>query len=108
MCEVRRVKKTETKSFRKKRKFSKSDYIRIAVCSLIICGFLYTIISQQVRLANIRKETAQCQEELALKKKEYERFSEKAEHNGSDEFYEEKAREEGYVYENETVFVVVN
>lgn len=102
------MKKTETKSFRKKRKFSRSDYIRIAVCSLIICGFLYTLVSQQIRLTTIRRETAQYEEELALQKKEYERYSEKAEHSTSDDFYEEKAREEGYVYENETVFVVVN
>ena len=102
------MRKAETKSVRKKRKFSRSDYVRIAVCSLIICGFLYTLVSQQIRLTTIRKETAQCKEELALQKKEYERFNEKAEHSASDDFYEEKAREEGYVYENETVFVVVN
>ena len=102
------MRKAEKKSVRKKRKFTQGDYIRIAVCSLIICGFVYTLISQQIRLSTIRKETAQYKEELALKEKDYQHYSEKAEHSTSDDFYEEKAREEGYVYENETVFVVVN
>ena len=67
-----------------------------------------TLISQQIRLVSIRRETAQCREEIADKEKEYERLSEKAKYNSSDDFYERKARDEGYAREDETVFVVGN
>ena len=40
--------------------------------------------------------------------KEYEVLKEKAKYNSTDEFYEDKARDEGYVREDETVFVVGN
>lgn len=95
-----------TAKTRKKRK--NSDYIRIIICFLVIGGFLYTLASQQLRLMSIRRETAQCKKEIALQEKEYERLKKKADYSSSDEFYEEKARNEGYVREDETVFVIGN
>lgn len=92
----------------KRRKFALGDYIRLIVCILIIGGFLYTLAAQQLRLISIRKETARCEEEIALQEKEYERLKEKAAYSSSDRFYEEKARDEGYVREDETLFVVGN
>lgn len=92
----------------KRRKFALGDYIRIIVCILIIGCFLYTLTAQQLRLISIRKETARCEEEIALQEKEYERLKEKAAYSSSDRFYEEKARDEGYVREDETLFVVGN
>ena len=102
------MKRAEMKSVRKRRKNTRSDYFRVVVCVLIIGGFLYTLAAQQIRLMSIRSETARCEEEIALQEKEYERLKEKAEYSSSDKFYEEKARDEGYVLENETVFVVGN
>ena len=91
-----------------KRKYTRSGYLRLLVSILIIGGFLYTLTAQQFRLVSIRKETARCNEEIALQKKEYEKLKEKAAYSSSDRFYEEKARDEGYVRENETVFIVGN
>lgn len=91
-----------------RKKMSRSDYIRVIVCFLIIGGFLYTLASQQIRLINIRRETAQCEKEIAIQEKEYERLKKKAEYSSSDKFYEEKARDEGYVRKNETVFIIGN
>lgn len=96
------------KTVSKRKKRTRADYARLAVFFLIIGGFLCTLISQQLRLISIRRETAQCEEQIALQEKEYERLKEKAEYNSSDSFYEEKARDEGYVREDETVFIVGN
>lgn len=96
------------RSAKKRKKRTRSDYIRLIVCFLVIGGFLYTLASQQLRLISIRRETAQCEKEIALQEKEYERLKKKAEYSSSDEFYEEKARDEGYVRDNETVFVIGN
>ena len=93
---------------RKRRKFSRGDYIRLVTLILIIGGFLYTLAAQQLRLISIRRETARCEQEIALKEKEYERLEEKANYSSSDRFYEEKARDEGYIREDETQFVVGN
>ena len=96
------------RSAKKRKRRTRSDYIRIIVCVLVIGGFLYTLASQQLRLISIRRETAQCEKEIALQEKEYERLKKKAEYSSSDEFYEEKARDEGYVRDDETVFVIGN
>ena len=52
--------------------------------------------------------TARYQEETVLKQKEYDRLEEKAQYSSSDKFYEDKARDEGYVREDEIVFIVGN
>ena len=91
-----------------KKKKTRSYYIRVIVIFLIMGGFVCTLISQQIRLINIRRETAQCKEVIAVKEKEYKTLEEKAKYNSSDDFYERKARDEGYVREDETVFVVGN
>mgnify|MGYP000167625859 CR=1 FL=1 len=89
-------------------KNKKSYYIRLAVGLFIVGAFLFTLASQQLRIIGIRRETAQCREEIAQRKEEYARLKEKAKYNSSDKFYEDKARDEGYVREDETVFVVGN
>ena len=96
------------KKVHKKRKFTRGDYLRLTVCILIIGGFLYTLAAQQLRLISIRRETSRCKDEIVLQEKEYERLKEKAAYSSSDRFYEEKARDEGYVLEDETVFIVGN
>ena len=96
------------KTISKKKKRTRSYYLRVIAIFLIIGGFFYTLVSQQVRLVSIRRETAQCKEEIAMKEKEYVSLQEKAKYNSSDDFYERKARDEGYVREDETVFVVGN
>ena len=69
---------------------------------------MYTLITQQIDLINIRRQTAQCTEEIEEQKALYEVYKGKAASNSTDEFYEEKARDEGYVRSDETVFVVGN
>lgn len=96
------------KSVHRKKKKTQSYYLKLAVCFLIIAGFLYTLVSQQLRLISIRQETAQCEREISSMEKEYDVLKEKAKYNSTDEFYEDKARDEGYVREDETLFVVGN
>ncbi len=91
-----------------KNKKSRAYYIRIAVCLLVTTVFVYTLISQQVRLMTIKRETKLCLEEISTQKEEYSKLKEKAKNSSSDRFYEEKARDEGYVREDETVFVIGN
>ena len=102
------MRETAKSSVRKQKKKTQSYYLRLTVCFLIIAGFLYTLVSQQLRLISIRRETARCEKEISVMEKEYDALKEKAEYNSTDEFYEDKARDEGYVREDETVFVVGN
>ena len=99
---------TAKRQVQNRRKLKQLSYIWLTVCILIIGGFLYTLAAQQLRLIEIRRETKRCQEEIALQEKEYERLEKKAEYSSSDKFYEEKARDEGYIREDETLFVVGN
>ena len=96
------------KRMHKKRKLTRNDYVLLSICILIFASFLCTVTAQQFRLISIRKETARCQEEIALQEKEFERLKEKAAYSSSDRFYEEKARDEGYIREDETLFIVGN
>lgn len=100
--------KAKRKSVPTKGKKTLGEYIRIALFVFVIGGFLYTIMSQQLYLNDIRKKNEQCKKEIAQKEKEYEVLKQKSEYNASDDFYEKKARDEGYVLEDETVFVVGN
>ena len=96
------------KSAKRKRKRSRGDYIRILIFAVLIGGFLYTLTMQQIKLVSIRRETADTKKEIAVQKDKSARLDEKKKHNSSDEYYEEKARDEGYVGKDETVFVVGN
>ncbi len=87
---------------------TKSYYIRLAVGLFVVGAFLFTMASSQLRIIDIRRETAQCREEIAQRREEYESLKEKAKYNSSEKFYEDKARDEGYIREDETLFVVGN
>ena len=93
---------------RKKRELNRNDFVLLAIFILVFGGFFYTLFAQQLSLADIRREQARCEEEIAAKKQQYEILEEKAKHSSSDEFYEEKARDEGYIRADETQFVVGN
>ncbi|MEE0866894.1 MAG: septum formation initiator family protein [Clostridia bacterium] len=82
--------------------------ISIVIGIVLVCSFLYTLIGQQIRLIEIRREIAACEKEIDSKKKEQSVLKEKAEYSSSDKFYEDKARDEGYVREDEMVFVIEN
>ena len=93
---------------RKKKISKRNRYIGIAVCGAIVATFLCTLISQQITLASIRREREDCVKQIALREEEFARLKEKAEYSSTDEYYEEKARDEGYVRDDETVFIVGN
>lgn len=101
--------KTVVKNSKKNAKNkNKKNLFRMAVWCFVAGVFLYTLVTQQINLASIRRETAQCKAEIDAQKEEYSRLKEKAKYNSTDEYYEEKARDKGYVRDNETVFVVGN
>ena len=93
---------------RKRNKLKRNDFIALAVCALVFGGFLCTVFGQEQNLSTIRKEQISLEEEIAIKKEQLRLLEEKEEKNSGDEFYEEKARDEGYVREDETLFVVGN
>ena len=96
------------KTVNKKRKRTNADYIRLFVGVLVIGGFLFTLVSQQLRISSIRRETKQYEERTAVLEKEYDKLSKKEKYNSTDASVERKARDEGYVRSDETVFVVGN
>ena len=102
------MEKATKKASKKKKKLQRSDFLRIFLCCAVICGFMYTIISQQIRISAIRQETKQCLSEIEKQEQKYSQLKEKAKDNSTDKFYEEKARDEGYVRDSETVFIVGN
>ncbi len=101
---IKALKNRKNSENKKKRAY----YIRIGICLVIAIIFLCTLISQQVRLISIRRETKECNEEITKQKEEYSVLKEETKNNSSSDFYEEKARDEGYVREDETVFVIGN
>ncbi len=102
------MEKAAKKTTVKRKKIRKNDYIRILICCVLVCGFVYTMIAQQIRISAIRSETEQCEKEIAKQEQIYAELKEKAKGNSTDKFYEEKARDEGYVRDDETVFIVGN
>ena len=102
------MQKAAKKTTVKEKKMHRNDLIRILVCCVLVCGFGYTMISQQIRISAIRSETEACEHEIAKQEQIYAELKEKAKDNSTDEFYEEKARDEGYVRSDETVFIVGN
>ena len=102
------MERVQVKSAKKRKKRTRSEYIFMVVGILIVGSFLCTLVSQQLRLSSIRRETEQCRQQIALTEKEYEKSSESAKNSTSDAFYEKKARDEGYVRADETVFVIGN
>ncbi len=109
MRKVRSLQKvTKKTSHKKRKKRTRADYLRLAVFCVIIGGFVCVLISQQLRLTEIRKETKQIESQTARQEERYEELEKKAQYSASKNFYEEKARDEGYVLDDEIVFVVGN
>ena len=102
------MRRIDGKRPKRKRKLTRADFVRLTALCAVIVTFLYTFVSQQLRIAEIKRETKQCESQIAMQKEEYGRLEKKAEYNSSDEYYEEKARDEGYAREDEIVFVVGN
>ncbi|MBR1970905.1 MAG: septum formation initiator family protein [Clostridia bacterium] len=102
------MQKAAKKTTVKEKKMQKNDFMRVVICCVVVCGFIYTMISQQIRISAIRNETEACEREIAKQEQIYAELKEKAKDNSTDEFYEEKARDEGYVRSDETVFIVGN
>ena len=82
--------------------------ISLVVLIVVVVGFLYTVVSLQSRLSDIREQREEFERKTALKQEEYDNLKQRKENNSTVEALEEKARDEGYVGEDETVFVVVN
>ena len=100
--------KVKKKAAPKKRRRTRGDYIRLAVFLFVVGGFLFTVMSQQLHLSDIRDRNNQYKKEIARKEKELALLEQKGKENSSADFYERKARDEGYVLENETVYIVGN
>ena len=102
------MKKPLNRKTRKKRVWTRDSIIYLVICILVFGGFLYTFIVQEKTLLDIRKQQAYYNEEIVIKESELAEAEERAAHSSSDRFYEDKARDEGYIRDDETQFVVGN
>jgi len=102
------VSKPSVRKKRRRIRLKRNDFIFLAVCLLVFGGFLLTVFGQEQKLSEIRHDTAEQEKQVAALEEEYEILEEEEAKNSGDEFFEAKAREEGYVHEDEVVFVVGN
>jgi len=96
------------KKSRRKIRLKRNDFIFLAVCLFVLGGFLCTVFGQEQSLSRIRKEINNNEKEIALKEEEYEILTEEEEKKSGDEHIEDILRKEGYVRENEILYVVGN
>lgn len=102
------MKKFLKRRTRKKRKLSRNSLIYMLVGILVFGGFLVACIGQGSTLSDIEKEQAYYEKENASLKEELEAAEVDEAYSSSDEFYENKARDEGYIREDEVQFIVGN
>jgi len=102
------VRKTSIRKKLKKIKLRKADFVSIIACVLVFGGFVYTIYGQEKDLSRIRENRSEVEQKTASLEEEYNMLKDKEAKNSGDEFYEAKAREEGYLREDEILFVVGN
>ena len=93
---------------RNRYKLTRNGLIYLLVGLFVFGGFLVTVIGQQIDLSEIYKEQAFYEKENASKKEALEEAELDEAYSSSDEFYEDKARDEGYIREGEVQFVVGN
>ena len=102
------MKKLLKRKTRKKRKLTRNGLIYLLIGVFVFGGFLATVIGQEITLSDLRKEQAYFEKENAAKEAELEIAERDEAYSSSDEFYESKAYDEGYVREGEVQFVVGN
>ena len=102
------MKKPLNRKTRKKRVWTRDSIIYLVICVLVFGGFLYTFIVQEKTLSDIRKQQAFYNEEIVIKEGELAEAEERGAHSSSDKFDEDTARDEGYIRDDETQFVVGN
>lgn len=79
---------------------------KLAAIVVVAGYFLVTVISQQINLHQIRRETAEYDRAIAALESEYQQLEQKQKFYTTDEFYAEKARDAGYIREDEVLFVM--
>ena len=93
---------------RRRVRLKRNDFIFLLICIFVFGGFLYTVFGQEKSLSDIRKNIADNEKRISVLEEEYKDLEETEAKNSGDEFYEEKARDEGYIREDEVLFVVGN
>ena len=88
------------------RRFSLRELNLQNIVFCIVAAYIVVlIIVQQGSLDNQRQKYEEAKEQLQQAEQYQSELLEQQEYVGTDEYKEEKAREAGYVEENETVFV---
>lgn len=98
-------------SVRKKRRrirLKRNDFIFLVICILVFGGFLLTVFGQEKDLSRIRKENAEGKRQIAALEEEYEFYEEQEEKNSGDKHIEEELHEEGYLHDDEVLFIMGN
>ncbi len=82
--------------------------IIMSVAGIILISFIVAVCSTLCGIHDVRREIRECEEAIALKQSELKQLQQKLAYYERREFLEDSARENGYVGEDETVFVVTN
>ncbi len=93
---------------KKRRKRTRREVLILVVFCCVIAGFLCKLVSQQMYLSEIRNEKKQCEQQIASLEEQKKTLEREAKYNSSDDYYEEKLRDEGYIRDDEIAFVIVN
>lgn len=102
------MKKSLRRKKTKKLKLRRSDILFFAVCIVVFVGFFCTVIAQERTLADIREEKAAGEKEIAALTQQLEVLSREEEYKKSEKFIEDMIRDEGYVREDEILFIEGN
>lgn len=93
------------------KKVKRKDMPRLALMSfavLVAVMFVAAVGSNVYGIGEVRGEIRRCDDEIAQKKSELKQLKQKMEYYESEEFFEDQVRNNGYVDEDETVFVVTD
>ncbi len=93
------------------RKITRKRFRRLLAAgftTFVICCFIFMVCNIWLHISRVRHNISDCNEAIAQKKSELSQLEQKKEYYESDEFFEDSVRADGYVSEDETVFVVAN
>lgn len=82
--------------------------IILGLAGVVLITFFAAVGSTVYGIHEVRSEISECDEAIARKKSELKQLKQKKAYYESEEFLEDNVRSNGYVGEDETVFVVTD
>ncbi len=82
--------------------------VMAGIAGVVLATFLFMVCSTLIGIVEVRRDISDCNEAIAMKESELSQLEQKKAYYESEEFYEDAVRGNGYVGEDETVFVVID